>query len=58
MSTTQGIKLDESTQARLKALAEKRKRSPHWLIRTTIESKYLTGCPLKLTRLEHKQYGQ
>jgi predicted transcriptional regulator len=37
MSTTQGIKLDESTQARLKALAEKRKRSPHWLMRTAIE---------------------
>ena len=38
MSTTQGIKLDASTQARLKALAEKRKRSPHWLMRTAIES--------------------
>lgn len=38
MSTTQGIKLDEDTQARLKALAEKRKRSPHWLMRTAIES--------------------
>jgi predicted transcriptional regulator len=37
MSTTQGIKLDESTQARLRALAEKRKRSPHWLMRTAIE---------------------
>lgn len=38
MSTTQGIKLDENTQARLKALAEKRKRSPHWLMRMAIES--------------------
>jgi len=38
MSTTQGIKLDENTQTRLKALAEKRKRSPHWLMRTAIES--------------------
>lgn len=38
MSTTQGIKLDENTQARLKALAEKRKRSPHWLMRTAIEN--------------------
>lgn len=37
MTTTQGIKLDESTQARLKALAGKRKRSPHWLMRTAIE---------------------
>ena len=37
MSTTQGIKLDENTQDRLKALAEKRKRSPHWLMRTAIE---------------------
>lgn len=38
MSTTQGIKLDENTQARLKVLAEKRKRSPHWLMRTAIEN--------------------
>ena len=37
MSTTQGIRLDESTQSRLKALAKKRKRSPHWLMRTAIE---------------------
>ena len=37
MATTQGIKLDESTQARLRTLAEKRKRSPHWLMRTAIE---------------------
>lgn len=38
MSTTQGIKLDEETQKRLKALAAKRDRSPHWLMRTAIES--------------------
>lgn len=37
MPTTQGIKLNENTQTRLKALAEKRKRSPHWLMRTAIE---------------------
>ncbi len=40
MTTPQGIKLDEETRARLKALAEKRSRSPHWLMRTAIE-KYL-----------------
>ena len=40
MSTSQGIKLDEITRSRLKALAEKRKRSPHWLMRAAIE-KYL-----------------
>jgi predicted DNA-binding protein len=34
---TQGIKLDNATQARLKALAIKRDRSPHWLMRTAIE---------------------
>lgn len=38
MSTTQGIKLDEETQKRLKALAAKRDRSPHWLMRTAVES--------------------
>ena len=37
MATTQGIKLDDKTQDRLKALAEKRKRSPHWLMKTAIE---------------------
>jgi predicted transcriptional regulator len=41
MATTQGIKLDETTQKRLKDLAEKRSRSPHWLMKTAIED-YLT----------------
>lgn len=38
MTTSQGIKLDDETRARLKALAEKRNRSPHWIMRTAIES--------------------
>ena len=37
MATTQGIKLDDKTQDRLKALAEKRNRSPHWIMKTAIE---------------------
>lgn len=37
MATSQGIKLDDKTRQRLKDLAEKRKRSPHWLMRTAIE---------------------
>jgi predicted transcriptional regulator len=37
MATSQGIKLDDNTQARLKALAEKRHRTSHWLMRTAIE---------------------
>lgn len=37
MATSQGIKLDDNTRKRLKDLAEKRKRSPHWLMRTAIE---------------------
>ena len=36
MSTTQGIKLDEETTARLKTLAQQRNRSAHWLMRTAI----------------------
>jgi predicted transcriptional regulator len=36
MSTTQGIKLDDATSARLKALGEARERSPHWLMRAAI----------------------
>ena len=40
MTITQGVKLDESTCQRLKALAKLRDRSPHWLMRTAIE-KYL-----------------
>jgi predicted transcriptional regulator len=37
---TQGIKLDDVTRQRLKALGEARKRSPHWLMRTAI-ARYL-----------------
>ena len=38
MTTSQGIKLDDEMRARLKALAEKRNRSPHWIMRAAIES--------------------
>ena len=48
MATSQGIKLDEETQKRLKALAEKRRRSPHWIMRDAVE-RYLT---------EEEQYEQ
>ena len=34
---TQGVKLDDTTRLRLKALGELRHRSPHWLMRTAIE---------------------
>lgn len=37
MADTQGIKLDENTKARLKALGEIRDRSPHWLMKAAIE---------------------
>ena len=40
MTTTQGVKLDESTCQRLKELGKLRDRSPHWLMRSAIE-KYL-----------------
>ncbi len=36
MAATRGIKLDERTQAHLKALAALRDRSPHWLMKTAI----------------------
>jgi predicted transcriptional regulator len=35
-----GIKIDETTQQRIKALGLKRDRSSHWLMKTAIE-KYL-----------------
>jgi len=38
MQTTQGVKLDINTIHRLKILAEIRDRSPHWLMKTAIES--------------------
>jgi predicted transcriptional regulator len=38
MSVTQGIKLDDDTRNRLKSLAKIRNRSPHWMMRTAIES--------------------
>lgn len=34
--TTTGIKLDDQTRQRLKALAELKKRSPHWLMKTAV----------------------
>jgi len=37
MTTAQGVKLDEATRMRLRALGEKRNRSPHWLMRTAIQ---------------------
>ena len=37
MAASQGIKLDDNTKQRLKALATQRKRTPHWLMRTAIE---------------------
>ena len=37
METTQGVKLDDDTRQRLRVLAEKKKHSPHWLMRTAIE---------------------
>lgn len=40
MTNTVGIKIDEGTKNRLKALGEIRRRSPHWLMKEAI-SKYL-----------------
>jgi len=34
--TTMGVKLDEETRNRLKALAETRRRSAHWLMKEAI----------------------
>ena len=41
MSATQAIKLDDETHKRLKALAQQRNRSAHWLMRDALE-RYLT----------------
>lgn len=41
MATTQGIKLDDDTQARLKVLAEQKGRTSHWLMKTAI-TEYLS----------------
>jgi predicted transcriptional regulator len=38
MSQTKGVKLDETTQQRLAALARIRDRSPHWLMCKAIET--------------------
>jgi predicted transcriptional regulator len=37
MSVTQAIKLDDDTSTRLKALAQQRNRSAHWLMRDALE---------------------
>lgn len=36
MTKPVGVKLDESTQARLKILGERLERSPHWLMKKAI----------------------
>lgn len=36
MTTTTGIKMDEATRARLKALGRLKDRSPHWLMKRAI----------------------
>jgi len=40
-STTLGIKLDPATRERLKALAQRKERATHWVIKKAIEE-YLT----------------
>lgn len=37
MSATQAIKLDDETNDRLKALAQQRNRSAHWLVRDALQ---------------------
>jgi len=37
MSTTLGIKVDQDTRERLKALAQAKDRTPHWIMRTAID---------------------
>lgn len=37
MSATQAIKLDDETSERLKALAQQRDRSAHWLMRDALQ---------------------
>ena len=32
-----GVKLDRSVQTRLKALAQQKERSPHWLLKKAVE---------------------
>jgi predicted transcriptional regulator len=36
MKTTTGVKLDEATRARLRALSGLKDRSPHWLMKRAI----------------------
>ncbi len=40
-SKTIGVKIDDETRRRLKALAEARNRTPHWLVKEAI-SEYLS----------------
>lgn len=37
MTTTTGIKLDETTRDRLKTLGGQKERSPHWLMKRAIK---------------------
>ncbi len=61
MAAARGIKLDERTRARLKALAAVRDRSPHWLVKTAIveyldrEEAYERGKREDMARRERYQ---
>ncbi len=37
MKTTMGVKLDDDTRERLKALGSQKERSPHWLMTRAIQ---------------------
>jgi predicted transcriptional regulator len=50
MSATQAIKLDDETNNRLKALAQQRNRSAHWLLRDALQ-RYLA----EEERYEHEK---
>ena len=51
-STTIGIKVDEATRERLKALAEARDRSPHWMVKRALVEYLEREEERELERLE------
>lgn len=54
-STTIGVKIDEETRRRLKALAEAKNRTAHWIVKEAI-SEYLTHEELtERERLEDQE---
>ena len=55
MPTTLGVKVDDALQERLRAIAELKDRSTHWIIKQAIEEYLLREEAIERDRLEDRE---